>query len=64
MDREEVLDAMCEAVNEMNRQIAWQNGIPSDQIEDTINKMQEELRHGNSFILDKLIDIGAIADLG
>tara|TARA_B110000259_G_scaffold185611_1_gene235019 strand:- start:1609 stop:1806 length:198 start_codon:yes stop_codon:yes gene_type:complete len=63
MDRDQVIEAMCEAVNDMNRQIAWQNGIPSDQMDETINNMQSELAHGNGVILDKLIELDIVTDL-
>lgn len=63
MTRDEIILEMCEVVNDMNRQMAWQNGIPSDQVDQVISQMQAELMAANAVILDKLIDLGVINDL-
>lgn len=62
MEKDRVVDEMCEVINNMNRQVAWQNGIPSDQVNDLIMRMQPELKYGNGLIYDRLVEIGAISE--
>jgi len=62
MNREAVIDEMVEVINTMNRELAWSQGIPSDQIEQLIVSMQQELRHGNGMIYDKLVELDVIKE--
>lgn len=62
MEKDRVIEEMCEVINNMNRQFAWQSGIPSDQVNDMIQKMQPELKHGNGLIYDRLVEIGVISE--
>lgn len=60
MSRDEIIHEMCEVVNDMNRQMAAQNGVPQEQVDQVIVNMQQELMYGNSLILDKLIELDLI----
>ena len=62
MNRESVIDEMVGVINTMNREIAWSQGIPADQIEQLIESMQQELRHGNGLIYDKLVELDLIKE--
>jgi hypothetical protein len=62
MNREAVIDEMVEVINQMNRELAWSNGIPSDQVNTLIDSMQQELRHGNGLIYDKLVELDLIKE--
>jgi hypothetical protein len=54
MNREDVVNIMTDVVNEMNRQMAWSQGIPSDQVEDVLKKQKGELDRVNGLIYDRL----------
>lgn len=60
MTRDDILVEMCEVINDMNRQTAWQNGVASDQVDQVISNMQAELMAANNLILDKLIELDVI----
>jgi|AntAceMinimDraft_6_1070360.scaffolds.fasta_scaffold00030_72 hypothetical protein len=62
MNREAVIDEMSDAINKMNKEIAWSNGVPADQVDEVISAMQGELRHGNGLIYDKLVELGLIKE--
>lgn len=62
MNREAIIDEMVEVINGMNRELAWSNGIPADQVEQLISSMQQDLRHGNGLIYDKLYELGLIKE--
>ena len=36
MQKEEVIKAMTDTINDMNRQMAWENGVSSDQVDETL----------------------------
>lgn len=58
MQKEEVIKAMTEAINDMNRQMAWENGVSSDQVDETLASMQTELNRVNAIVYDKLSELG------
>ena len=60
MNKEDVVALMCETINEMNRQMAFQSGIPSDQADLVIKQQQDELKRVNGLIYDKLFAAGII----
>ncbi len=60
MNKEDVISLMCEVINDMIRQVAFQSGIPSDQAAMAINEQQPELRRVNGLIYDKLVSAGII----
>ncbi len=60
MNKEDVVTLMCEVINEMNRQMAFQSGIPSDQADAVIKEQQSELRRVNGLIYDKLVSAAII----
>ena len=60
MNREDVVRIMTEVVNEMNRQMAWQQGVPSDKVDEVLSKQKGELDRVNGLIYDKLKTIGII----
>lgn len=60
MDKKQVIYAMTETINEMNRQMAFQNGIPSDQVQQLLMQQQPELMRVNEMLYDKLVTLGVI----
>lgn len=61
MYRDEAIELMCNTVNEMNRSMAAQAGLPSEQIEDFITQGQRQLKHVNGLLYDTLKENGVIA---
>lgn len=60
MNREDVVRIMTEVVNDMNRQMAWTQGIPSNQVDEVLSKQKGELDRVNGLIYDKLKSMGII----
>lgn len=60
MNKEDVVLLMCEVINDMNRQMAFQSGVPSDQVAAVIKEQQPELQRVNGLIYDKLAAAGII----
>ena len=58
MQKEEVIKAMTDTINDMNRQMAWENGVSSDQVDETLASMQDELNRVNAIVYDKLNELG------
>lgn len=58
MTKDETVAVMTEVVNKLNRERAWSNGIPSDQVDQALEHMQEELKTVNALIYDKLDELG------
>jgi hypothetical protein len=61
MNRDEVVKLMTDVVNDINKQMAWQTGMPSDQLNQAIAQMQPELNRVNGLIYDKLKSLGVIS---
>jgi hypothetical protein len=60
MNREEAIELMCSAVNNMNRKIGQEALIPSDNIEKMIEESSEQLRGVNGMLYDLLASNGII----
>lgn len=58
--REEVIDIMTNAVNEMNVKIMEEMGAPLEQVNEFIVNMEPELRRVNGMLFDTLKDHGII----
>jgi uncharacterized protein YqfB (UPF0267 family) len=58
MTKDEIIAVMTDTINKMNREQAWQNGVPSDQVEQVISQMQPELNRVNGIVYDKLAELG------
>ena len=60
MYREEVIALMTNAINDMNRQVAMQQQMPSEQIDQMIVAMQPQLINVNGMLYDLLKSNGII----
>ena len=60
MYRDEVVNLMCETVNTLNRKMAAQTNMPSDQIEQFIKQGQDQLKYVNGMLYDTLKENGVI----
>lgn len=60
MRREEAIEIMNNAILEMNRKMAEEQNIPSQQIDMTLDQMKPQLTEANGLIFDALYDNGVI----
>ena len=58
--KDEVVEIMTNVINDMNRQLGWQNQTPSDQVDAFIEQMKPELNRVNGLLYDKLKEVGVI----
>ena len=58
--RQEVVDIMTNAIENMNRQMAVQQNVPSDQVEQAISQGKPQLMYVNGMLYDLLVDNGVI----
>lgn len=60
MRREEAIEIMNNAILDMNRRMAEEQNIPSQQIDMTLDQMKPQLTEANGLIFDALYDNGVI----
>jgi hypothetical protein len=60
MRREEAIDIMSNVVLDMNREMGQQQGIPEQQIDNTLAQMKTELDRVNGMLFDALYEHGVI----
>ena len=60
MYRDEVLQLMCNTIDEFNRYQAQQQGAPMDQVEEYIKQSKEQMEFVNGMLYDMLKDNGVI----
>ena len=60
MYRQEVIDLMTNAINDMNRQRGIDSGLRADEIDQAISMMSQELNNVNALLYDLLVDNGII----
>jgi hypothetical protein len=58
--RDEAVNLMTEAIDKMNREMAAQANIPSDQVEQTLSQQRPQLNYVNGMLFDLLVDQGYI----
>jgi len=61
MNKEEIIDFILESINEDNRSICRQNGMPEDQIENSIKQSQDGLVFMVSNFVGKMKERGLLA---
>jgi hypothetical protein len=62
MNREEAVELMCSAVNNMNRKIGEDMLMPSASIEKMIEESSEQLKGVNGMLYDLLASNGVIKE--
>lgn len=60
MYRQEVIELMTNAINDMNRKRGMEAGLRADEIEQAIGMMSNELNNVNALLYDLLVDNGVI----
>jgi hypothetical protein len=60
MYRQEVIDLMTNAINDMNRKRGTDAGLRADEVEQAIGMMSQELNNVNALLYDLLVDNGII----
>jgi hypothetical protein len=60
--RQEVVDLMTNAIENMNRQMAIQQNAPSDQVEQAISQQKPQLMYVNGMLYDLLVENGVIVN--
>jgi hypothetical protein len=60
--RQEVVDLMTNAIENMNRQMAIQQNAPSDQVEQAISQQKPQLMYVNGMLYDLLVENGIIVN--
>lgn len=60
--RQEVVDLMTTAIENMNRQMAQQQNAPSDQVEEAISQQKPQLMYVNGMLYDLLVENGVIVN--
>lgn len=60
--RQEVVDLMTNAIENMNRQMAIQQNAPSDQVEQAISQQKPQLMFVNGMLYDLLVEHGVIVN--
>jgi hypothetical protein len=60
MLRDEVVQLMTEAIDNMNRQMAIQQNAPSDQVEQALSQQRPQLMYVNGMLYDLLVEHGLI----
>jgi hypothetical protein len=60
MYKSEVIEIMCQTVEEFNRYMAKSQNVSQEQTEETISQMRPQLFYMNSLIYDALKDNGVI----
>jgi hypothetical protein len=60
MYRDEVVQIMTDAINNMNREHGYKMMLPSEQIEETILRSAPELMRVNGMLYDLLVEFGVI----
>jgi hypothetical protein len=60
--RQEVVDLMTNAIENMNRQMAIQQNAPSDQVEQAISQQKPQLMFVNGMLYDLLVEHGIIVN--
>lgn len=58
--RDEAVELMTSAIDKMNREMAAQANIPSDQVEQTLSQQRPQLNYVNGMLFDLLVDQGYI----
>lgn len=61
MYREEVIELMTKTIEDMNRDIAESQFVPSDQVEAILSQARPELMRVNGLLYDTLVENGVIA---
>lgn len=60
MYRQEVIDLMTNAINDMNRKRGIEMGIREDELDQAIGAMSQELNNVNALLYDLLVENGVI----
>lgn len=60
MYRQEVIDLMTSAINDMNRKRGIEMGIREDELDQAIGAMSQELNNVNALLYDLLVENGVI----
>jgi len=60
MNKDEVVEIMCKVVEDINRKMAEDMPIGSDELEQALAKNRSQLVSINGAIYDKLLDYGII----
>lgn len=60
--RQEVVDLMTNAIENMNRQMAVQQNAPSDQVEQAISQQKPQLMFVNGMLYDLLVENGVVCN--
>lgn len=60
MLRDEVVQLMSDFVDNMNRQMAIQQSVPSDQVEQALSQQRPQLMYVNGLLFDLLVEHGYI----
>ncbi len=60
MYRQEVIELMTNAINDMNRKRGIEAGLREDEVDMAISSMSQELRNVNALLYDLLVDNGVI----
>jgi hypothetical protein len=60
MYRQEVIDLMTSAINDMNRKRGVEAGVREDELDQAIGAMSPELNNVNAMLYDLLVDNGVI----
>lgn len=55
MNRQDIVKIMCDVVNNLNYQVAQQQGISAEDAYKAIEGHQEQLQYVNNVLLDELI---------
>lgn len=61
--KEIAVSLMCDAVDSMNRQMAAQSNMPSEQIEGWIQSQKQQMRDVNGMLYDVLKQNGYIQEI-
>jgi hypothetical protein len=61
-NKDRAVQIMCDTVENMNRSMAGQNGMTSEQVEQWIESQKENLRYVNGLLYDALAANGFIAN--
>lgn len=60
MYRQEVIELMTNAINDMNRRRGTEAGLREEEVDQAINMMLPELNNVNALLYDLLVDNGII----
>ncbi len=61
MYRDEVVELMTKTIEDMNREIAASQFVPSEQVDSILEQTRPELMRVNGLLYDTLVDNGIIA---